>query len=73
MRGIGGLPGTNGKDFSGDFGPHHAGNGGMKCLAELLKINPQVKVVVASGYSDIGPMKETMEAGAKNLSASPMK
>ncbi|MFH0823768.1 MAG: response regulator, partial [Pseudomonadota bacterium] len=39
--------------------------GGKQCLEELLKINPGVRVVVASGYSANGPTKEALGAGAK--------
>ena len=41
------------------------GMGGHKCLHELLKLNPQQKVIIASGYSINGQVKKSMEAGAK--------
>jgi len=39
--------------------------GGKQCLEELLKIDPDVKVLVATGYSANGPTKAIVEAGAK--------
>ena len=47
------------------------GMGGKKCLKELVKINPQAKVIIASGYSVNGPTKETIEAGAKAFVGKP--
>jgi CheY-like chemotaxis protein len=47
------------------------GMGGRKCLEELLKMNPKVKVVIASGYSVDGPTKEALEVGAKNFVSKP--
>ncbi len=41
--------------------------GGKQCLEELLKINPRVKVVIASGYSPNGPTKEALTSGAKGF------
>ncbi|MFZ3114674.1 MAG: PAS domain S-box protein [Syntrophales bacterium] len=40
------------------------GMGGLKCLAELLKLVPQMKVIVASGYSANVRTREVMEQGA---------
>jgi two-component system, cell cycle sensor histidine kinase and response regulator CckA len=45
--------------------------GGKRCLKELLKIEPQVKVLVASGYSDSDNRDELIEAGAKGYVAKP--
>ena len=39
--------------------------GGKQCLEELLKIEPRVKVLIASGFSANGPTKETIETGAR--------
>ncbi|MCJ7617043.1 MAG: response regulator, partial [Desulfobacterales bacterium] len=41
------------------------GMGGHKCMDELLRINPEVKVIICSGY-DIrrGKIKESLESGA---------
>ena len=47
------------------------GMGGHKCLQELLKLNPEVKVLIASGYSINGQVKESMEAGAKGFVGKP--
>ena len=47
------------------------GMGGHKCLLELLRRDPKVKVVVASGYSINGQVKDTLEAGAKGYVGKP--
>ncbi len=39
--------------------------GGTECLKELLKIDPHVKVLIASGYSAEASMEETLRMGAK--------
>lgn len=41
--------------------------GGKQCLEELLKINPRVNVVIASGYSANGPAKDAPASGAKGF------
>lgn len=45
--------------------------GGRECLQELLGIDPQVKVLVASGYSANGPTEVAVEAGVKGLISKP--
>ena len=40
------------------------GMGGHKCLQEILRFNPQAKVLISSGYSVNNQVKKTMEAGA---------
>ena len=45
--------------------------GGKRVLEELLKIDPKVKILVATGYSDIGRMKDTVDAGAKRFIGKP--
>ena len=40
------------------------GMGGHRCLRELLQINPEVKVLIASGYSIHGQVEKSIEAGA---------
>ena len=45
--------------------------GGRQCVEEVLKFNPRAKVVVASGYSADGPIKETIQAGAKGFANKP--
>ncbi|MBM4341448.1 MAG: PAS domain S-box protein [Deltaproteobacteria bacterium] len=47
------------------------GMGGKKCLEELLQINPEVKVVITSGYSPDGSHKTFLEGGAKNFISKP--
>ncbi len=47
------------------------GMGGHKCLKELLKIDSHVKVIIASGYSEIGKVKETVESGASGFIGKP--
>jgi PAS domain S-box-containing protein len=40
------------------------GIGGKKCLDELMKLDPQLKVLIASGYSHGLPTKSVFEVGA---------
>ncbi len=47
------------------------GMGGKKCLEGLLQINPDVKVVIASGYSPEGSHETFLERGAKNFVSKP--
>ena len=47
------------------------GMGGHKFLQELLQINPEAKVLIASGYSISGQLKKSMEAGAKGYVGKP--
>ncbi len=47
------------------------GMGGIQCLSELLKIDPQAKVVVVSGHSIDASQKKAMEAGARSFVAKP--
>jgi PAS domain S-box-containing protein len=47
------------------------GMGGDKCLRGLLELNPQAKVLMASGYSVNEAAKEAIEAGAKGFVAKP--
>ena len=49
------------------------GMGGYKCLQELLKLDPHVKVVIASGYSFDQQVKQTMDAGAAGFIGKPYK
>jgi CheY-like chemotaxis protein len=41
------------------------GMGGQRCLEELLRISPEAKVIIASGYSIDGHPKTMIEAGAR--------
>ena len=45
--------------------------GGRQCLEELLKIDPQVRVLIASGYSAVGETKKTIESGAMGFVGKP--
>jgi len=40
------------------------GMGGYKCMQELLKIDPEIKVMIASGYSASGRTKETLKSAS---------
>jgi two-component system cell cycle sensor histidine kinase/response regulator CckA len=44
---------------------------GHKCFEELRKIDPAVKVIIASGYSAHGPAKRAVEAGARGFIRKP--
>lgn len=43
------------------------GMGGKKCLEKILKIDPNARVIIASGYSGNGHTKEIFKAGAKGF------
>jgi len=47
--------------------------GGTECLKELLKIDPQVNVLVASGYSADASVKGTIQMGAKGFVTKPFR
>lgn len=47
------------------------GMGGHQCLTELIKFDPDVKVIIASGYSRDGQLKDTMKLGARGYVAKP--
>ncbi|PTN34339.1 PAS domain-containing sensor histidine kinase [Desulfonatronum sp. SC1] len=47
------------------------GMGGHRCLQELLRIDPRVKVVIASGYSAEGQGRQSLSAGAKGFIGKP--
>jgi two-component system cell cycle sensor histidine kinase/response regulator CckA len=47
------------------------GMGGKRCLEEILKLNPQAKVVIASGYSINGHAKDALESGARAFVSKP--
>ncbi|MHB8202151.1 MAG: PAS domain S-box protein [Desulfomonilaceae bacterium] len=40
---------------------------GKKCLEEILQVDSNAKVIIASGYSEHGPAKGIMAAGAKGF------
>jgi two-component system, cell cycle sensor histidine kinase and response regulator CckA len=45
--------------------------GGRSCLDALLKIQPNVRVLIASGYSDSDKREELIQAGAKGFVGKP--
>jgi two-component system, cell cycle sensor histidine kinase and response regulator CckA len=47
--------------------------GGEACLQELLRIDPGVKVLVASGYSADISMRGPLEVGAKSFVSKPFR
>ncbi|MCA1990246.1 MAG: PAS domain S-box protein [Desulfarculus sp.] len=49
------------------------GMGGHKCLQAILALNPRAKVVIASGYSANGQVKQSLESGAAGYVAKPFR
>jgi two-component system cell cycle sensor histidine kinase/response regulator CckA len=47
------------------------GMGGHKCFLELKKLNPEVRVLIASGYSRVGVLEDIMDGGAAGFVAKP--
>ena len=47
------------------------GIGGYKALEGILEINPQAKVIIASGYAANGPVKRALHSGAAGFLAKP--
>ena len=47
------------------------GMGGHKCLGELVKLDPNVKVLISSGYPLNGNVRRTLEAGAGGFIGKP--
>ncbi|MFC1864081.1 response regulator, partial [Thermodesulfobacteriota bacterium] len=47
------------------------GIGGQKCLEELKKMDPEVKVIVSSGYSSSNLHEEAIKYGAKDFIGKP--
>lgn len=47
------------------------GMGGKRCLEELFKIDPAIKILIASGYSTDGDIDFAMEAGARGFIKKP--
>lgn len=47
------------------------GIGGKRCLEELVKIHPEVRVVVNSGISESDLMRRIIEVGAKDYITKP--
>ncbi|MFC1835342.1 PAS domain S-box protein, partial [Thermodesulfobacteriota bacterium] len=44
---------------------------GKKCLEELLKIDPNARILIASGYSANGPTKDALDRGATGFISKP--
>ena len=49
------------------------GMGGHKALKEMLAINPGAKVLIASGYSRNGQVKDTLKSGAAGYITKPFR
>jgi CheY-like chemotaxis protein len=47
------------------------GMGGMRCLEELLKINPHVRIIISSGYVVNGSTEKTIEEKARGYISKP--
>ena len=44
---------------------------GKKCMAEVLRIDPNAKIIIASGYSESGSANGAMVVGAKGFVQKP--
>jgi PAS domain S-box-containing protein len=47
------------------------GMGGKRCIEEIIKINPEEKVIISSGYSTNGPVGEALETHVEGLIRKP--
>lgn len=47
------------------------GMGGKRCLKEMLLLNPDVKIIVVSGWTDDEPPDVFIQAGAKEFVSKP--
>jgi len=47
------------------------GMGGHRCLEELLRINPNVKVVISTGYASVEGVRDMLGAGAFGIISKP--
>jgi two-component system, cell cycle sensor histidine kinase and response regulator CckA len=47
------------------------GMGGFRCMDKLLEIDPELKVIVSTGYLGTEQMKQAMEAGAAGFISKP--
>ncbi|MCE5251915.1 PAS domain S-box protein [bacterium] len=47
------------------------GMGGGKCLQELLRINPEVRIIIVSGYSSELYATDSIKTGAKGIMSKP--
>lgn len=49
------------------------GMGGFKCMLEMKKINPDIKILVASGYSEVFNTEDLLKSGAGGFIQKPFK
>lgn len=49
------------------------GMDGHICFEKLQKINPEIKVIIATGYPSVGKIKDTLDAGAVGYIRKPYK
>ncbi|HMK33496.1 MAG TPA: PAS domain S-box protein [Desulfomonilaceae bacterium] len=47
--------------------------GGSRCLDELLKLDPQLKIIIASGFSAYDIIREVFQKGARGFVSKPFK
>ncbi|MBU8850148.1 MAG: response regulator [Desulfobacterales bacterium] len=47
------------------------GMNGHRCFKELFRINPEIKVIITTGYPASGKVKETLTAGAAGFIGKP--
>jgi len=47
------------------------GMGGHRCLEKLLEMDPELKIIIASGYSANGTVKKTLDSGAAGFIGKP--
>ena len=79
------MTAANGEEALRVFGPQGSpvdlvlmdlgmpGMGGLKCLRAILTLDPMAKVVIASGYSAEGQVKEALQEGATGYVAKPFR
>ena len=44
---------------------------GKQCLVEILRVDPKARILIASGYSENGPIKGTSLTGARGFVEKP--
>ncbi len=47
------------------------GMGGRRCLEEMLRLDPEARIIVATGYSSHGQQESILQAGARGFVAKP--
>ncbi len=50
-----------------------AGMGGKRCLQEILKLDPQARVLITTGYAGEGLAEEALKAGARDVLNKPFR